>query len=303
MVGSLNVDLVVRLPRLPQPGETLTARSLEQHAGGKGGNQAAAAARLAGPPVTMVGCVGDDAHGAWLVDQLELAGVAVSHVRRVAGIPTGTAVIAVDDGGQNHIVIVAGANGCVDVALVDPAVLRSAQLLLLQLEIPLAAVQAAAGGARSGGATVILDPAPAAPLPRDLLALADWVTPNETELLVLAGEPASPARVGAEDATGLARRLQAQGARQVLVKLGDAGALLVRDDVVLVPALAVQAVDTTAAGDCFNAAFAVALAQGDDAVTAARYACAAAACSVTRPGAQASLPRADEVAELLRLRA
>jgi ribokinase len=301
VVGSLNADLVVRLPRFLRPGETLTGESFNQFPGGKGANQACAAARL-GAAVSMLGRVGADAHGAWLCGSLAADGVDVDGVREDPGAATGIALICIDGAGQNQIVIVAGANGRFDTEALqaDEPRLQGADAVLLQLEIPLATVSAAARIARAAGATVILDPAPARELPDELLRTCDWITPNESELAALTGvpdrgtlEPAAAASAG--------RELIARGARHVIVKLGSRGALLVTGDGNhLVAAPAVRAVDTTAAGDCFNAAFAVALAEGRPAHEAVRFANAAAAIAVTRPGAQPSLPTRAEVLERFR---
>lgn len=296
VVGSLNADLVVRLPRFPRPGETLPGQSFAQFPGGKGANQACAAARL-GAPVSMLGRVGADAHGAWLCGSLASDGVDVDGVREDLAVPTGVALIAIDGTGQNQIVIVAGANGAFDVEalLVDDTRLRAANVLLLQLETPIGTVSAAAQIGRAAGATVILDPAPARDVPDELLRACDWVTPNETELAVLAGITTGDVLDPAEAASG-ARRLIDRGARSVVVKMGARGALVVTGgEERLVPPPQVTAVDTTAAGDCFNAAFAVALSEGQRPFDAARFAAAAAAVSVTRAGAQPSMPTRDEV--------
>jgi ribokinase len=300
VVGSLNADLVVRLPRFPRPGETLTGESFAQFPGGKGANQACAAARL-GAPVSMLGRVGADAHGAWLCGSLASDGVDVTGVRKDPTAATGVALIAIDGTGQNQIVIVAGANGAFDVEALrlDVAPLRAADVVLLQLETPIDTVSAAARMGRAAGAVVILDPAPARDVPDDLLRACDWVTPNESELAALVGAAADDALGPAEAASG-ARRLIARGARNVIVKMGARGALLVTGgEERLVASPPVTAVDTTAAGDCFNAAFAVSLSEGLTPVDAARFAAAAAAISVTRTGAQPAMPARDEVRRLL----
>lgn len=300
VVGSLNADLVVRLPRFPRPGETLPGESFAQFPGGKGANQACAAARL-GAHVSMLGRVGTDAHGAWLCGSLAADGVDVDGVREDPTVATGVAVIAIDGAGQNQIVIVAGANGAfgAEALHADEARLHAADLVLLQLEIPLETVAAAAAAGRAARATVILDPAPARDLPDDLLAACDWLTPNESELAALVGRPVC-ALLDPEEAAAGARSLRARGARNVIVKLGAHGALLVTgDEERFVPAVPVTAVDTTAAGDCFNAAFAVALGEGRPPFDAASFAAAAAAVSVTRAGAQPGMPTRADVMELL----
>lgn len=294
VVGSLNVDYVVRVPRFPQPGETLTGTRFDTFAGGKGANQACAAARL-GAEVRLVGCVGADAQGDWILGQLRAAGVDVSGVNHESSTTTGVAVIAVAESGQNHIVIVPGANGSVDGHWLERQrqAIESARCVLLQLEIPDETVTEAARMAKRAGAVVVLDPAPARPVSAELLSLCDYVTPNETELSSLAGEPPAASLTRA-DVRRLAGIVRARAAR-VLVKLGSAGALLMGPEGEQAwDAPAVDAVDTTAAGDCFNAAFAVALSEGRPVVEAGRFAATAASLSVTRRGAQPAMPtRAD----------
>lgn len=310
VVGSLNADLVLVVDRFPRPGETVPGQSLERFAGGKGGNQACAAARLAGPgvAVSLVGRVGADAYGSWLRDSLEVAGVDTRGVIVDATHGSGVAVITVDGAGQNQIVAVPGANGAFDPEALafHIGALTAADLVLLQLEIPVPTVLAAARAAHEAGATVVLDPAPAHPIPGELLSLCDWLTPNELELAALTGldrsgedAPAGPAWV--DEA---ARHMLGAGATRVLVKLGDVGARLVTPaGVEPWPAFPVRAVDTTAAGDTFNAALAVGLAEGLAGPELARFSCAAAALSVTRAGAQASVPSRAEVASFLAMAA
>jgi ribokinase len=295
VVGSLNVDYVVRVPRFPQPGETLTGTRFETFGGGKGANQACAAAKL-GADVRLVGCVGGDPQGKWILEQLRAAGVDVSGVGHERAAATGIAVIEVADSGQNHIVIVPGANGHVDHRQLDAQreTIESASCVLLQLEVPDEAVTQAARMARRGGAVVILDPAPARLVSAELLSLCDFVTPNETELSALAGEPPAVSLTLAE-VRRLAGIVRERTAR-VLVKLGPAGALLVGPEgEQRWRAPAVDAVDTTAAGDCFNAAFAVALSEGRPIVEAGRFAALAASLSVTRAGAQPAMPTRIDV--------
>jgi ribokinase len=293
VIGSLNADLVVRLDRFPAPGETVAGTDLAVYPGGKGANQACAAALL-GARVAIVGRVGADANGRMLRASLARARADPRRVAIDRAAPTGMALIAIDATGQNEIVVVPGANGRVGPADVRRAtrLLAPGVLLLLQLEIPLAAVALAAREARAAGATVILDPAPARTEALDLLPFVDYLTPNETELATLVGRPAA-----ADLASGIlqARELLARGARRVVAKLGARGALLVTSEGERHwPAPAVTAVDTTAAGDVWNGAFAAALAGGSDEGEAGRFATEAASRSVTRPGAQPSMPtRAD----------
>jgi ribokinase len=297
VVGSLNADLVVRVARFPGPGETTVGQELAMHPGGKGANQAYAAGRLGGR-VHMVGRVGGDDAGRLLLSSLAGAGVDVDGVPRDAEAPTGTALITIDASGQNQIVIVPGANGRLSPRDVESQrdVIASAGLLLLQLEVPLETVEAAARLGRDSGATVILDPAPARVECLKLLPLVDYVTPNETELAALVGEPGR--RLGADEARGLARALLGWGPRSVVAKLGAEGAFRISADGERSwPGLAVTAVDTTAAGDVWNGAFATALAEGADEGEAGEFANAAAALSVTRAGAQPSMPTRAEVDE------
>ena len=301
VVGSLNADLVVRVSRFPAPGETLRGDRFDVFPGGKGGNQAAAAARLGGR-VAMAGQVGGDAQGAWLRSALAETGADVSRVSIDEQVSSGVALITTDASGQNQIVVVAGANGTFSPERLAPAVplLRRARVVLLQLEIPLATVVRAAADAGAAGAQVLLDPAPAMPLPDELLALSSLVTPNQSELAVLAGAVPAGDAISDQAIDDQARTLLARGARAVLVKLGERGARLVTaSGATAWPAFAVRAVDTTAAGDAFGGALAVALAEGAALGDAIRFACAAAALSVTRAGAQPSMPRRPEVEALL----
>lgn len=296
VVGSLNADLVTRLQRFPAPGETLTALDFQKFAGGKGANQAYAAGRLGGA-VHMVGRVGDDGYGEWLVEQLQGGGVDTSHVGRDDNAATGMAFINLNASGQNQIVIVGGANAAVspDDLSASAELFAAAGYVLLQLEIPMPAVVAAARMAKASGAEVILDPAPAAELPDELLPLVDWLTPNETELATLLRLP-SPDAMDVEETARHARALHQRGVKNVVVKCGAAGALCIdRDSKYAWSAFKVEPVDTVAAGDVWNGAFAVALSEGQTKASAGRFANAAAALSVTRAGAQASMPSRSEV--------
>jgi ribokinase len=301
VVGSLNADLVVRMERFPAPGQTLTGTDFHVYPGGKGANQACAASRL-GARVALVGRVGADDNGRMLQTSLQAAGVDLTHVLEDPEAPTGTAVISIDATGQNQIVIVSGANGRVSTGDVDRArgLFVPGVLVLLQLEIPFETVAHAVERAREAGATVILDPAPARADALRLLGLVDVVTPNESELAALLGE--APA---ADESAALrqARALVVRGARCVITKLGGRGACLVaRDRERRFVAPAVKAVDTTAAGDVWNGAFARALARGGGEDDAGRYATEAAALSVTRAGAQPSMPTDGELADWLAAR-
>ena len=287
--GSLNVDLTVKMARFHAPGETVTGESFNVYTGGKGGNQAVAAARL-GAGVKLVACLGEDANGELYASALAREGIDASGVQRHADVSSGVAVIEVDARGENRIVVVPGANGRLDAAAADAAksIIAGFGFLLLQLETPLDGVIEAARIAHGAGAVVILDPAPARPLPDELLALCDYVTPNETELATLTGLSVS----SDEEALAACRVLLARGAKAVVHKRGARGALWVDEaHVVPVAGRRVKAVDTTAAGDTFNAGFAAGLAEGMAVEAALDLANAAAAISTTAPGAQTAMPR------------
>ena len=294
VVGSVNEDVLVAVDRLPGRGETVVGRSVTRAPGGKGANQAAAAGLL-GPGVHMVGRVGEDAPGDRQLAALAGSRVDVSRVHPTPGLPTGSATIPVEDGsGENLIVVVPGANEALTPEDVDVEPVHRAEVLLLQLEVPLATVLAAATAA---GGTVVLTPAPPRALPDELLARVDVLVPNEHELVQLAGE--APAERSPAELAGLARGL---GVRAAVVTLGPRGALVVPSGggpALLQEALAVEAVDTTGAGDCFTGALAQALAGGADLAGAVRYAVAAAALSTTGPGARGALPGDDDVRSVL----
>jgi len=319
VVGSLNLDLVVTVERLPGRGETVVGSSTVTGPGGKGGNQAAAAGVLsAGTAVSanlsagtavagvaMIGRVGTDSGGHQLIDDLRRRGVDTTGVRPTPGVPTGTATVAVErEGGENLIVVAPGANTRLSPADVDVPAVRQARVLLLQLEVPLPTVQAAA---RVAGGLVVLNPAPPQPLPPDLLARVDVLVPNEWELADLAGAGSSgPEPVHREPAelAELARRVSS---RDVVVTLGARGALIVpalaRDgelDLVVPPP--VTAVDTTGAGDCFCGALCVALSRGDSLAAAVRFGVIAAALSTTAAGARGHLPDDASVRTVLQRR-
>ncbi|MPW21135.1 ribokinase [Paraburkholderia sp. CNPSo 3157] len=295
VVGSLNMDLVARAPRMPQPGETLAGHAFAQVPGGKGGNQAVAAARL-GAQVAMLGCVGADANGAQLRAGLEAEGIDCAALETSATAPTGVALIIVDDGSQNSIVIIAGSNGEVtpDTVARHEAALARAQIVICQLETPPAAVHAALTAARRLGKTVILNPAPAVgPLPADWLPLVDYLIPNELEAATLTGLSVS----SPEEAMLAADALRNAGARNVIVTIGAQGVVAATggDEPRHFDAPRVRAVDTTAAGDTFIGGFAAQLAQGASVTDAIRFAQRAASISVTRAGAQPSIPTRAEI--------
>lgn len=296
--GSINMDLVARAPHLPAPGETLTGRSFETFPGGKGANQAVACARL-GVDTRMVGRVGGDGFGRSLLDGLAAAAVDPTAVAVDANTSSGVALIAVDDAAENTIIVIPGANGRVDESDLSrlAEALPGASALLLQLEIPLPMVLAAAQAAHDRGVRVILDPAPAQTLPAALYPLLDFLTPNETEAAVLAAFPVdSP-----QSAEQAAEVLQARGALNVIIKMGAQGVCArIEGSTTFFPSFPVQAVDTVAAGDAFNGALAAALSEGRPVEEAIRWGLAGGALSVTRHGAQPAMPGRDEVLALLR---
>ena len=290
VVGSLNADLVVRTPRFPQPGETISGEDLQVIPGGKGSNQAVAAARH-GADVSILGRVGVDNFGDLLLENLKSNRVEAGLVQRDEA-STGTAIIIVDTHGQNSIVLSAGSNGKVRSEDVDAVSFPSFKLLLLQLEIPLPAVLYAAQRAHENGLRVILNPAPARELPGELISLADFLIPNESELSLLTGFSVND-RNSAEQA---ARALLERGAKHVIVTLGSQGALIVtREKGTHIDTFKVNVVDTTAAGDAFIGGFATALLSDTSLEEAVRYGCACGALATTKFGAQPSLPTKDEV--------
>lgn len=298
VVGGLNMDLVVKAPRIPRVGETVSGGTFGMFPGGKGANQAVAAARL-GAQVAMVGVVGNDAFGRQLLDGLRREGIDAAHVRTEPGAATGIASISVDREGHNSIVVASGANLHLGEADVEGArdMVAASQVVLLQLEIPVDCVTAAARLGHGGGALVCLDPAPAAPVPAELYALVDVLDPNEVEAQALTGVEIR----SAADAERAAQALYARGPRMVVIKMGEQGSFhLSAEHRGHVPAAPVKAVDTTAAGDAFAAALGVALGEGRSLREAVTFATWAAGLKVTRMGAQPSMPYRAEVEEAMR---
>ncbi|MEE8446877.1 MAG: ribokinase [Gemmatimonadota bacterium] len=293
VVGSSNTDLVVRAPALPGPGETVLGSSFLVTPGGKGANQAVAAARL-GARVTLVVRLGADDFGDRALAALGREGIDTRFVARDAEAASGVALIVVSESGENAIAVAPGANMRLTAADVDRAApaIREADMLLLQLETPLPTVRHAATLAMKAGVPVILNPAPAAPLAGELLSRVSVLTPNELEAAALTGASA----YGVDAARQAAQRLHASGVANVVITLGREGALMEGEaGSGHVPGCTVTAVDTTAAGDAFNGALAVALAEGASLEHAVRFANRAAALSITRPGAQPSLPTREAV--------
>lgn len=298
VVGSMNADLVVRSPRFPKPGETISGEDLQIIPGGKGANQAVAAARQ-GTSVSMVGRVGNDSFGPELINNLQRNNVETSHVQTDSQTATGTATIIVDANGQNSIVLSPGGNGKVSPADVDSISFSDYKLLLLQLEIPVETVLAAARRAKESGLRVVLNPAPARPLLEELISLSDFLVPNEPELSLLTGQPVNDM----ESAEKAAKMLLDRGVQNVIVTLGANGALIVNKELTRhISAFPVEVVDTTAAGDAFIGGFASALLQNKSLEEAVRYGCACGALATTKFGAQPSLPTKEEVERFMSLR-
>ena len=296
VVGSANTDLVMRVRYLPRPGETVLGGTFASVLGGKGANQAVAAAR-AGAHTTFVAKVGTDAMGDAAIAAYRAVGIDTTHVSRHESSPSGVAIVVVNEAGENAIAVASGANGMLLPADVDRArpEIAMADVLLLQLEVPLETVRHAIAVAQAAGVRVILNPAPARPLDEALLAAVWLVTPNETEAAMLTGS--SPAGF---DVAAAAAHLIAHGPRAAVITLGGRGAF-VRDSgtALHVPAYPVHPVDTVAAGDVFNGCLAVAVAEGRDLADAVRFATAGAALSVTRRGAQDSAPGRPEIDALV----
>lgn len=305
VVGSVNVDLVTRAPRMPHPGETLRGTAFTMTLGGKGTNQAIAAARL-GADVSLIGCVGTDAFGAYARGEMaKEQGLSLTGLAEIAGTSTGVAVIAIDSAGQNAITIVGAANDALTPALIEQhrALIESADVLMIQGEVPAAANIAAATIMRANGGIVVFDPAPVGQdgFPPELMRLATVITPNESETHELTGHAVD----SAESAVSAGRRLLSDGNSAVVIKMGSAGAMHVTaSGAVKIPAFSVKVVDTVAAGDSFNAGLAVGLAEKPadriDWAAALRLAAATGALATTRQGASAAAPHRAEVEVLLR---
>lgn len=295
VIGSLNMDLSIDLAKMPVTGETILGRGIAYKAGGKGANQACAAGKLGGR-VRMLGCVGQDEFGQKLVKSLSESGVETDYIKESRDLPTGTAVIYVDDNGDNSIVVIPGANMACDIEYLkeQDEQFHWCDYVVLQMEIPYEAVWYSVKRAKELGKMVILNPAPAPDeIPEEILSLVDYLTPNETEIIALNGKSKDDIREGAE-------KLLSRGVSNVIATLGDRGALLVnRYGETFYPARKAVSVDTTAAGDCFNGAMVAALAEGQSEAEAILFANIASSIAVTRKGAQESLPIREEVAVIM----
>jgi ribokinase len=295
--GSINMDLVARTPRLPAPGETLTGHSFTTAPGGKGANQAVACARL-GVPTQIVGRVGGDVFGSALLENLESNGVRTTYVTQDMGVASGVALIEVDDSGENNIIVIPGANGKVGTADLNQLTqaLEHANILLLQLEVPLKTVVEAARLANERGVLVILDPAPAQVIPEYLYSWVDILTPNQTEAATLVGFQV----MDHKSIEHAARVLLDRGTRRVIIKMGGQGAYTADTrEAHFYPAIPVQAVDTVAAGDAFNGALATALSQNKDMEEVMQWGLAGGALAVTKQGAQDAMPDRTALLEIL----
>jgi ribokinase len=301
VLGSINIDLVVRGPRLPVPGQTVIGGEFYQAAGGKGANQAVAAARAALQPVTFIGAVGDDNHGREALERFKSENLVCDFLKVAPGEASGVALILVDEAGQNLISVASGANARLspeDIDAIPDSIFAGAKVFLTCLETPLATVAHGLRRAKQGGLVTVLNPAPASReiIEAGLLKLVDILTPNAGEAALLAGFTADGPNAENElNALHAAQTLQGLGCRNVIVTLGSRGCLVVEEQSQHVPGRAVRAIDATSAGDAFNGALAVALSEGRSLVDAAEWANAAAAISVTRRGAQPSLPWRSEI--------
>ena len=300
VVGSSNTDMVIKLERIPEPGETVLSGQFSMAAGGKGANQAVAAAR-AGGEVVLVACVGDDMFGEQALEGFLRDGINIEYISRDGETPSGIALIFVDEDGENSIGVASGANTRLRPAHVDLAssAITSADILITQLETPMETVSAAAEMASRHGVRVILNPAPACPLDDSLIECVSILTPNESEAELLTGIEVE----GKDGMERAASALLSKGLQSVLITLGARGVYVATEDLRrAVPGFAVRAVDTTAAGDVFNGALAVALAEDRPWLEAVRFASGAAALSTTRLGAQPSAPLREEIEKFLQAR-
>ena len=297
VIGSLNMDLTATVPRFHAPGETLLGTSFSTFIGGKGCNQSVAAVRL-GAEVLVVGKLGNDSNGVKYLEDLRIRGIRTDGIEIARGVSTGVALIEVDPQGENRIVLISGANSLVGTDQIDRHLmaLSECDIILLQLEVPLETVSYAVRKLNETGKRVILDPAPAMPLSDTFLANIDYITPNETELALLTGmEVETELQI-----LTAAKKLLERSVRNVVVKMGARGAMIVQTNGhQTIPGFKVRAIDTTAAGDSFNAGLGVALSEGLSLPEAVRFANAVGALSTTAMGAQAAMPTRSQVDELM----
>ena len=295
VIGSSNTDMVIRTKNLPRPGETVLGGTFFMNAGGKGANQAVACARLGGA-VTFVCKTGNDVFGHQAYQLFDDEGIDPSYVFSDPKNPSGVALILVDDNAENSIAVASGSNSNLVTADIDNSLdaIENSEIVLMQLEIPIKTIEYAAQIAKSRGKMVILNPAPAPtePLPLSILKNIDLITPNETEAELISGIPV----VDEPSAIAAAKRMAELGVKRIIITMGSKGAMLYEDgEAELIPSIRVKAVDTTAAGDCFNGALTIAISEGRSLKDAVLFANRAAAISVTRPGAQVSMPYRHEV--------
>jgi ribokinase len=293
VIGSLNMDLVVRTTRLPQAGETLAGSEFHLIPGGKGANQAVAASR-SGANTHMIGCVGDDAFGEIMLESLRNANVDVNGVSRLNGISTGTATIIVEESGENRIIIIPGANGRVTYNLVEQKwdLIARSDMVILQYEIPLTTVHSIIKNCQQQNIPVLLNPAPMYPIPMDILSALDTLVVNEAEAANLTEISIG----GLDSAKESARKILQSGVKTVIITLGENGAILLDNNgFIYHPGYKIPVVDTTAAGDTFVGGYAASINEGKSSTKALEYACAASAIAVTKLGAQTSIPSRDEV--------
>ncbi len=299
VIGSTNVDMIIKGDRIPKPGETVIGGKFHKAAGGKGANQAVAAAR-AGGDVTFISCIGDDVFGQESLAGFKKEGIDVDKIKTDTDNSTGIAFILVDENGENSISVASGANNHLKESDIDSIkeIIQRSDLILLQLEIPISVVQTAIRIAYESNVKVILNPAPAQTLTDKLLSMVSVLTPNETETEILTGIKVE----NEQSAKNAAKILSDKGVGTVIITIGDKGVYVTsKEDFLTMPGYSVTPVDTTAAGDTFNGAFAVYMAEGKGLKESIRFANAAGAISVTRLGAQPSIPMREEIEELINL--
>lgn len=298
VIGSLNMDLVTTLENFPKPGETIFGNSFKTFSGGKGANQAVALGRL-GADVLMVGKVGGDIYGTKYIEVLKNNNVRQDGICVEGGISSGVAIIQVNSKGENNIVVVPGANGEVDIKYIESkwSTIEKADIFLFQLEIPIPTVIYTMKKLKAMGKTIIFDPAPASKLPDEIFKYIDYITPNETEIEILADKKVE----NEEELKKAAQMLFDKGIKTIIAKLGSKGAAIIkRDEYVNIPGFKVDAVDTTAAGDSFNAGFAFALAKGKNLKECVRFGNAVGAISTTALGAQEAMPTYEVVSNFIK---